>query len=329
MKKMIVIKNKIKKNLLAYPTLMRHFQYIYNAIFNNGRLMRRKSFGNLNPEKTILVIRPNSEDGIQGLMSLFIQSMRWFEYADRKGYCGFVDFLNYKTQYYNGKENIWDYFFTQQLDINDVYKSNRVILSGCTWNENVNTNLYRNQIFYDKQMLKHCHMVIEKHIVLSEEVKELLNAEADRINISECLGVYIRGTDYVRLKPSGEFVQPDIEDVIDKTKEFLIEHDNPSIFLVTEDGDYYKKLKKEFGDNLKITSFDGFIDNYKGEDYLSKSNILNENKHIRGLEYFVKILLLSRCKYLISSITAGSLAAYAFNGGEYENAYVFDLGLYE
>ncbi len=321
-------KKKVKLLLIKNPNVMRKMQFAYNILLKRERLMKRCSFGDKNPDKTIFVIRPNSEDGIQGLMSLFIQTMRWFEYADSNGYKTYVDFLNYKTQYYDGKNNAWDYYFKQDLSNEEVYSSKNVILSGNRWSKTVSPQLFRENIFKSSNV-DCCHQIIKNHVVLSEEVEELLATEAERLNISECLGLYVRGTDYIQLKPTGEFVQPDIQDVIKKVWEFLRNHNNPPIFLVTEDGAYYRKLKSEFGEKIVLVSYDSFIENYDGKDYLSRSNVLKEDKKQRGMEYLVKILLISKCRYLVSSITTGSLAAYSFNGGNYEDEYIFDLGLYK
>ena len=40
------------------------------------------------------------------------------------------------------------------------------------------------------------------------------------------------------------------------------------------------------------------------------------------------MILLSKCNYLITSITQGSKFSYILNGGKYMDKYVFDLGLY-
>ena len=98
--------------------------------------------------------------------------------------------------------------------------------------------------------------------------------------------------------------------------------------MVTEDGKIYDELIQTFGDYIKIVSYDTFIRNYDGKDVLSKSNVLEEDKKIRGQKYLVKMILLSKCKYLISSMTQGSKFSYLLNDGKYEDEYIFDLGLY-
>ena len=104
-----------------------------------------------------------------------------------------------------------------------------------------------------------------EHIHFSDEVLSIVNKEATSLNISECIGVYIRGTDYVKLKPSGEYVQPSVDQMKCKIHEFENKYNAP-IFLVTEDGDIFDNLKKEFGDIIRIVSFDTFIRNYEGKE---------------------------------------------------------------
>ena len=321
---------KIKYILQKNKNLFRYFQYMYNLVLHPNRLMAKKSFGSLNKDRTILIIRPSTDDGVQGLMSLFIQAMHWIEYANQKCCIPFVDFKNYKTQYSNGIDNVWEYYFTQPSDlcIDDVYNSCNVNLSGVSLKRRIDIDTFRGEVFNNKDLCKRCYDLIWNNIDLSEEVYSIVDKENKDIHVENCLGLYIRGTDYVKLKPPGEYVQPTIEDVIKKVYEFLAEYGKMDIFLVTEDNDYYQLLQQQFGDQIRLVSFDTFIENYDGRTFLSQCNVLNEDKKRRGMDYLVKIILLSKCKYLISSITMGSIAAYCFNGGKYEDEYIFDLGLY-
>lgn len=324
-------KGLLKRKFERYPHFSNLIKYIYYKISGNDLIEKKVSYGELNEYKKIYVIRPNSEDGIQGLMSLLIQTLRKLDYAERKGLTPFVDFYNYKTQYYDGHTNSWENFFNQvsSLTLNEVYHSKNVILSGASLNVREDMSLFKDTIFFNDNLAKRGNSIISKYIKLSEDAENLLSNELEAIDIHECLGVYLRGTDYVKLKPSGEYRQPEIKDVIFKIDEFLKKYSINHIFLVTEDYYYYEILKKRYKDQLIIVSYDSFIKNYDGKDYLSKSNVLNEDKKERGIEYLIKIILLSKCKYFISSITFGSIAAYAFNGNRYDDKYIFNLGYYD
>lgn len=309
---------------------MRISQVLYACLRDKDRLMQKVHYGELNADKNILMIRPNSEDGIQGLMSLFVQAMRWVDFAQRKNFVPYINFKDFKTQYFDGENNVWDFFFTQpsSLSYNEVMHSKNVILSGVTITPNVNNSLFRDQIFIDKKLNSYCSDIFDDNLAFSHAVEEVVQDESQRLDIQNCIGVYIRGTDYVKLRPSGEYVQPSIEQMIQKIREFMEKHPNNNLFLVTEDNDYYQRLKCEFGEQLLIASFDSFIENYSGNDFLSKSSVLNPDLISRGRDYLVKIVLLSRCKYFIGSITMGSIAAYSLNGNRYNDAYIFKLGYY-
>ena len=326
-----MLKSKIKYALVSKPVLYKCSRFVYNFFLHRDRLIKKISFGIENPDKTILVIRPNSEDGIQGLMSLFVQVVRWLKYAREHNYFSFIDYKTYKTQYYDETNNSWEFFFEQpdNLRYEEVYNSKNVILSGVSLKKTTDDTMFREYVFRNKNSLKECHEIIKNTIRLSKEVEQKVMKEDESLHVEDCLGVYIRGTDYAKLKPTGEFRQPDIEDVVKKVREFTTQHPGIKIFLVTEDEDYYKKMQAEFTELLLTVSFDSFIGGYVGNGYLSKTNLLEQNKKKRGMDYLVKIILLSRCRYLISSITMGSIAAYCFNGGKYEDEYIFDLGYYE
>lgn len=317
--------------LRKHPNLLRRLQLLYNTVCHKDRVLHTESFGEENASKKILLIRPASEDGIQGLMSLFIQTMRWIDYAKECNYIPYIDFKNYRTQYYDGIGNAWDYFFSQpsELTLEEVYRSKNVIMSGSTWNKSVDNTLFRDKLFEDKQMQEHCFGIVRNNVQYSNQVKELIERENRCLHVENCIGLYIRGTDYVQLKPTGEYVQPHIDDVIRKVDEYLCKYSNPDIFLVTEDDQNYQHLRQRYGGKIKIVSYDKFIKNYEGKTYLSKSNVLDEDTQKRGIEYLVKIALLSKCKYLITSITMGSISAFSLNNGEYLDYYVFNLGLYK
>ena len=250
-------------------------------------------------------------------------------YAKKKGYCPYIDWKNYKTQYYDGKNNAWEYFFKQPSNLteNEVYKSKKVYLSGWSFKTVNPEGLFEADVFTDKRIRGKSSEMLCEHIHFSDEVLSIVNKEATSLNISECIGVYIRGTDYVKLKPSGEYVQPSVDQMKCKIHEFENKYNAP-IFLVTEDGDIFDNLKKEFGDIIRIVSFDTFIRNYEGKDVLSKSDVLEKDKKLRGQKYLAKMILLAKCKYFVGSMTQGSKFSYILNNGNYSDEYIFDLGLY-
>lgn len=323
--------SKVKMFFKDTPKLYQVARTVYSALVHPERIIQKKNFGTLNSETTVLIIRPNSQDGMQGLLSLLVQALRWIEYSDRNGYKAVVDYKNYKTQYYVNGLNAWELFFNQpsDLSIDEAYNSKNVILSGVSFKMTVDNRMYRDAIFSDSCLLDKCISILQRHELLTEEVKKIAIKEGKSIDIDQCIGVYIRGTDYVKLKPTGEYKQPDIRDVISKIREFRDKYDNPNIYLVTEDYNYYVEMHKTFGECLKTVSFDNYVKGYDGKDYLYKSGLLEADKKVRGINYLVKVLLLAKCKYFIGSITNGSIIAYCMNKKMYDDEYIFNLGYYD
>ena len=304
-------------------------KYIYYFIARRNILQKKKSYGKCNADKVIYIIKPDYQDGVEGLLSLLYKQILYIDFAKRKGYVPFVDWKNYKTQYYDGENNAWEFFFKQPSEITEaeVYKSQKVYLSGWTFKTINPGNLFESNVFHSKAIRDLSGKVLRENLEFSEDVLHLVDQEAESLQIEKCIGVYIRGTDYVKLKPSGEYVQPSVNQMKYKIREFENKYNAP-IFLVTEDGDIFDKLKGEFGETIKIVSFDTFIRNYEGKDVLSKSDVLEKDKKLRGQKYLAKMILLSKCRYLITTITQGSKFSYILNNGKYVDEYTFDLGLY-
>jgi hypothetical protein len=305
-------------------------KYLYYCIKRRDILQKKVSYGKENSDKTVYVIKPDYQDGVEGLLSLVYKQIIYINHAKENNYISYVDWKNFKTQYYDGVHNAWNYFFEQPTNIEekDVYSSKNVILSGWTY-KNINSKgLFEKDIFFKENIRKESSAMLKSNLSFSKEVLDIVENESKKLDISNCIGLYVRGTDYTKLKPSGDYIQPNIDQVKQKVNEFVNKY-NSSIFLVTEDGEIYDELVNEFKEKIKIVSFDSFVRNYNGKEVLSKSNLLEDNKKDRGQKYLAKMILLSECKYLVSSITQGSKFSYSLNDGKYKDEYIFDLGLYD
>lgn len=305
-------------------------KYFYYCVARRDILQKKVSYGEKNQYKTIYIVKPDYQDGVEGLLSLIYKQVLYINLAKKKGYVPYVDWKNFSTQYFDGVHNAWEFFFNQPSDLKeqDVYDSKNVYLSGWTFKNINSSGVFESDIFFDSKIKDESHRLLVDNLTFNDEVLNLVAEETQRLDIENCIGVYVRGTDYVKLRPSGEFVQPDVEQVKKKVTEFT-ERYNAPIFLVTEDGEIYGELVNAFGDSVRIVSYDTFIRNYDGKDVLSKSSILEYDKKLRGQKYLVKMILLSKCKYLVSSITQGSKFSYSLKNGNYDGEFIFDLGLYK
>lgn len=335
--RMAKIKNYVRKILFSSmkPEDIDNFYKLYYKLRYPKEMQQKCSFGVMNSDKEFYVIRPRT-DGTEGLMSLFINVAKNLYYAKDNGYTPVVDFENYHTQYQDivdGNSNAWEFFFTQPSNykLGEVYKSKNVILSGLEiqWYDSLLNDKNR----YNSNVLADVHDFLFKQIDFNEKVKSCANQEIEnlQLNCSNTLGLYLRGTDYTALKPSGHPIQPSVEQAMVIVDEFLEKYNLERIFLVTEDGKIYNKIKEKYGEKCAITTYDSFVDNYDGKNFLSHDKCINElddSPYKRGLNYLAKLLILSKCDYFVGGDTMGSWATMIFAGDKYKDKYVFNLGTY-
>lgn len=331
-----MLKNMMRKILFSIlnDNTINLFYQIYYRVRYPGEMKKLCCFGNKNPDKTFYIIRPRS-DCTEGLMSLFINAAKNIHYAKENGYEPIIDFLNYKSQYQNedGKKiNSWEVYFTQPTiySLEEVYKSKNVILSGLEiqW---YSCKLYK--INFSDKALRTLHQDIFSKIQFSNDILMALYSELDKLclNFEKTLGLYVRGTDYTLLKPSGHPVQPTVDQVMEIADQYLGQYNIEKIFLVTEDGNIHDIIKKRYGKRCVVASFDSFITDYNEKKYLSHSlgiNKLGDSSIQRGINYLVKLIILSKCAYFVGGKTMGSWAACIFSEQNFKSKYIFDLGVY-
>lgn len=327
------LKNSSKRILFKLPKpAIDSFYTIYDRVRYPDLTEKRVSFGNLNADKTVYIIRPRT-DGIEGLMSLFQNVVKQINYAEKNSYIPVVDFKNYKTQYTDNKQhikNVWEYYFEQPsyISLEEAYNSKNVVLSGLSGLRKSDSFLDQKM---DKESIKKARLFVKEHIRLTNTTTSYVNKEMNSFYPERTLGLYLRGTDYTKLRPAGHPVQPTAEQAIKVAEQMMKKNNLENVFLVTEDDDIYRAVKERFHERLRIVSYDAFIEDYKGDVYLSQDekmiSQLAYTPYQRGLNYLAKLIILSKCKCFVGGNTCGSWAANTFSEG-YDDSYIFELGVY-
>lgn len=326
------VKNIAKKILFKLPEPIIHgFYSLYNFVRYPNMREEKHCYGKINDDRIFYVIRPRT-DCIEGLMSLVLNVVKNLHYAESKGYIPVVDFENYETQYRDSsmqEKNTWKFYFeqTSQYELEEVYKSANVVLSGLQALVATSNAIEQS---YEPQIIENSRRIIKKYIRINETVEALV-AKEENWDLECTLGLYLRGTDYVKLKPAGHPVQPTFEEARKIADEVMERNGLKYVFLVTEDQEIYDEAKAYYGDKLKTVSFDSYISNYGGTQFLGKDNDsisqLSASAYRRGLNYLVKLLLLAKCNSFVGGNTCGSWAACVF-AEHFKEQYLFELGRY-
>ena len=311
--------------------MMPFFEKLNNILFHWDQRERIVHLGSEDEDKTYYVIRARSKE--EGLMSLYFNNtISQIVYAKKRGYIPVVDYCNKSCQYWsennasnNIDNNAWEYYFEQPDDISvsDILKKKNVIYSGWTFfGDNKKCFNFDGFINGDDDSIK---LFANKYGKINKNILRKLNLMCENFGVCyNTMGVFLRGTDYVALKPKGHFRQPSVDTVCLKIDEFLTRNEINKILLVTEDYNIFIYLKNRYGDRV-FSPDDVFIRKYEG-NFLEKS--FNDDPYARGERYIMRLLLLTKCGYLISSLTNGSIFVLAHKQGLYKDKYIFNIGKY-
>ena len=232
--------------------IYKYFVIINLFIFHFNERVHKKSFGEKNKDLVFYVIRPR---GItEGILSCYLNVIQEVKYARDHNYIPVVDYQNYENQYRMSKSNkeyinSWELFFEQvsNYTLNEVYQSKNVILSGWSIKKclQVKVNFsFEDQIKFYKEL--------DVDISLKRELLEKANYIEKKYINDKTLGLFIRGTDYVALKPKGHYIQPTVEMLLSKVKEYIQEFQIDNIFLITEDKEIENKIKKSLNVSINV-----------------------------------------------------------------------------
>lgn len=282
--------------------------------------------GKEDKDKKYYVIRSRSNS--EGLLSSFFWVLENIKWAVDNDYIPYVDFANSNCQYHvdrivNNTKNAWEYFFTQPNNLVNVKinEKKNVLLSGWYFRDK-----YQLEKVKSPGSVDWSYGDAYKLITIQPYINDMVNRIVDeKFKNRTTVGVFVRGTDYVALRPKAHFVQPTIEQVIKKIKSFKEKYIIDQIYVVTEDYEYFCKLKEEFGTQV-FANDDNFVKNYNPNDWIAST--FSDDPYERGLAYLIRIILLTKCEYLISSKANGSLFAELLRENSCIDEYWFDLGRY-
>ena len=268
-----------------------------------------------------------------GLFSYFITILGGIAYAEQKGYIPVVDMKNYPNTYLYDSEvghvNSWEYYFTQPdtLTLEDALSCRKYIIGKDT-EFHPRPSQSASAFYNEDGKLDYWRGMCRKYIHFTQPVLDGVDRELHKFAGKRVLGVMVRGTDYVALKPHGHPVQPTAEQAIIKTREVLSTGKYDTVYLVTEDKKIVAKFQEVFGDKLLLPKANYLNYDYDNPRYLADYHSDRKNdKYLRGLEYLVSMITLTKCSGLITSRTSGSTGIMCLSEG-FEYLYVFDFGVY-
>lgn len=251
-----------------------------------------------------------------------------------KGYIPIIDLSSFEN-IFNGYQlnisrgNPWEIFFYQPFNYNliDVKKKGKKIrYFDCDPTYMPSVDIFNNSIIWNywnnfekKYMPIKLEIIIESNYIFKQLFKGSENI----------LGILMRGTDYIAIKPSKHPIPPEPELVIKDINLIVKNRTYEWYFLTTEDDKIREIFKNEFGEKLKFLVYDKKLNyNYTSKNYLGFNDIIKGNMNFMKI-YLINIIILSRCIDILCAQTSGSLAAFILNDRyRYRYSKVYFLGNY-
>lgn len=170
--------------------------------------------------------------------------------------------------------------------------------------------------------------IISKNAFFAEYL--IRDKEKNSIAPQDCLGVLIRGTDYVKLKPKYHPAQPEIDEIINKVREIIKTGKYKGIYVATDEKRIFEKVCNEFGKSIVFSNsreyYDEIYRKEKLEQICEAKLDRNNDQYFSSLEYISSMFVLSECKGIVGGTCSGSVLAALFSNSDYQ--YFFNKGLY-
>ncbi len=276
------------------------------------------------------IIKPdNYETGLFSYFNLFLPQIML---AKTAGWIPVIDMQNEKNTYLEqhqiGELNAWEFYFEQpgHTSIKEISEDNCV----SNFFKPFRSGPYSGRAFYEDWYGEKTfwrRFVSEEVCVKPDILKHVAGwwsktfKEEDRV-----LGVLCRGSDYLRLKPTGHARQPEPEQCIEKTKELMKVWNCNKVYLSTEDERILQLFRKELENGLFY--YDKAYIKDPGTGYVTQVRLDRfDDARKQGEEYLIQILILSKCNALLAGACGGTIGAELFSKG-YEREFIWDLGLY-
>ena len=223
-------------------------------------------------------------------------------------------------------QNPWEYFFKQPFgytlkDVKKYAKHRRNY--ECTAYPRPSQDI----IFYNKFYKYYWNNIYKTYFPIKDEIIQ----EAEKVmkklfkKSENVLGIFVRGTDFLALRPRNHAIQPEPEVVMNDVDKFDQENHYDYYFLSTEDDIIRNKFINRYKDKLKYFKANHSF-RYNNTKVLAYNEDVNGNLEFMKV-YLINTVIVSKCIDIICGRTNGSVFIFIITKG-FRNIKVYNYGKY-
>jgi hypothetical protein len=300
-----------------------------NLYFDN--IFNKFNFSDFDNTKFAIIKRTNCPSC--GLFSFYNVYLGCANQYLGKGYIPIVDMKSFKNIYNNYtilNNNIWELFFEQPFGytLEEIEKKAKLKEEKICTSSSEDLRPNEIDIYYSQVAINYWHDFAKKFL----PIKKKLIKEADIImkklfyKSKNILGVKLRGTDYIAMKPGGHPKMPDLNITINDVKNMDIKNNYDWIFISSEDENIKERYIKEFKKKIKYLNPNIEINyNYKQTLMITDNDIIKGNLDY-AKNYLLNIIILSKCTDLVTVRCSGAAGVFVLTEG-FNNTLIYNLGL--
>lgn len=222
-------------------------------------------------------------------------------------------------------ENYFNTFFNQPCDYSslELFKINISKIQKNTGNPHWNMNIKEEKAY---------SIIYKKFFVLKDDIEKNYQDEFELVKKSvkdgKLIGCVIRGTDYVLKKPKGHPIQPEIDDIINELSKVVGKEDY--IYLATDEKKTFNLIQNKFPKQVLASDSEYYDGIYSSNNInIAEYKFDRENdKYLRGFEYFRRVYCLSKCDSYVGGESGASRVSRIINNQRYEFCKIMWLGVY-
>ena len=182
-------------------------------------------------------------------------------------------------------------------------------------------------IYYNNELIRFWSHLAMKYIPIKNQIQRESKYKIHKLfkNSNNVLGVKIRGTEYVAMKPKYHPIPPALEVAIKDVKNLDLKNYYDWIFISSEDNKIKEGFINEFKNKIRFLNSKTKV-NYKGKNFFVRSKeVLGNIEYAKN--YVMNIYILSKCTDLVMSRGSGSVGVILFANG-FRNSLIYNLGVY-
>lgn len=230
------------------------------------------------------------------------------------------------------QDNKWDWYFLQPSEVmhTDIAAFERIPCDV----RNLDLRPTMQMVHAPKKNWKYqfFKLLFRKFVCLNEKTSAYIQNEIHTIgDPSRMLGVLMRGTDYVKLRPKGHPVQPEPEEIVSEAAKRFNKGAYTATYVATEEKRLFDMVASAVGsENVRENKrkYYDAIYHQSGEDLIGKVRFDRENDNYwKGLEYLSSMIILSKCRTLVAGNCGGTLFAMLMSDN-YTDPHIFNYGIY-